>query len=115
MYARPHLLALTLALAGCHTAHPTTHGDGTALLRAPKLAYPPDRALIPPNLNELQIQFTAEGNNLFEVAFAGDAIALKIYTRCDAVGSGCGLTPDEATWKLLSGAGRGGTLTITVR
>ncbi len=83
--------------------------------RAPKVAYPPDGALIPPNLNELQVQYTDEGNTLFEVTFAGDAIQLKLYATCDSFGTGCALTPDEATWKLLSGAGRGGSLTITVR
>lgn len=83
---------------------------------APEIAYPPEGALIPPNMNELEVQFTPKGGaDLFEVGFSNDLIDLRIYTKCKTAGAGCGVQPDEATWKALSTAGRGGALTITVR
>ena len=90
-------------------------GGAADASHAPAIAYPPDGALIPPNLNELEVQFSDSGNTLFEVGFSGDAIDLRIYTTCNALPGGCGLTPDEATWKLLSQAARGQALTVTVR
>jgi len=89
---------------------------GPATGAAPVMAYPPDGALIPPNLNELEVQFTpAAGTTLFEIGFVGPALDLKIYTPCVAVGGGCGLLPDEDTWKLLSHASASTTVDVTLR
>ena len=55
------------------------------------------------------------GNALFEVGFSGAALDLRIYSLCNPLPGGCGLTPDEATWNLLSSAARGQPLTVTVR
>ncbi|MSP62956.1 MAG: hypothetical protein EXR72_22000 [Myxococcales bacterium] len=82
---------------------------------APSIAYPPPGALVPPNLNELEVQWKPKAAQLFEVAFLGDGVDLKIYTKCVPAESGCALLPDEPTWKLLSGGGRGQSLQMTVR
>jgi hypothetical protein len=80
------------------------------------MVYPPDGTLIPPNLNMLEVQFTpAAGQTLFEVGFVGPALDLKIYTVCNAVGGGCGLMPDDDTWKLLSHASASTTVDVTLR
>src|SRR5581483_3095970 len=82
---------------------------------APALVYPPDGVLIPPNLNELEFQFTASPQTaLFEIQLKSPALDLEIYTPCVPVGSGCGLLPDEATWKLLSSAATGQTVDVTL-
>ncbi len=76
--------------------------------RSPTLVYPDDGVLVPANLNELEFHFLpGAGNTLFELAFTGSAIDLRIYFTCQPLGSGCGFTPDEATWTILSGAERG--------
>src|SRR5260221_6940226 len=63
---------------------------------APALVYPPDGVLMPPNLNELEVQFSAASStNLFEIGFTSPALDLKIYAPCTPVGAGCGFTPDE--------------------
>src|SRR5579883_375156 len=88
--------------------------DNPAL--AAMIVYPPDGVLIPPNLNELEVQFTpVAATKLYEVAFAGASLDLRIYTPCNAVGNGCSLTPDAPTWILLSSAARSQTITVTVR
>jgi hypothetical protein len=89
---------------------------GPATGAASTMVYPPDGTLIPPNLNMLEVQFTpAAGASLFEVGFVGPALELKIYTTCAAVGGGCGLMPDDATWKLLSHASASTTVDVTLR
>jgi hypothetical protein len=93
-----------------------SHFGGAAGGAAPVMVYPPDGALIPPNLNELEVQFTPPaGATLFEVSFVGPALDLKIYTPCVTVGAGCGLLPDEATWKLLSHASASTTVDVGLR
>ncbi len=95
---------------------PSLFGGPNDLASAPSLVYPPDGVLMPPNLNELEVQFTAAaGTTLFEIGFISPALALKIYTPCVPVGSGCGFEPDAMTWKALSDAGRGGPMQVTLR
>jgi hypothetical protein len=84
--------------------------------RAPMLAYPPPGALIPPNLHELEFQWRkAMGTDLFELSLTGEGIELLVYTTCNAVGEGCGYTPDETSWKLLASGARNGTVQVKVR
>jgi hypothetical protein len=91
-------------------------GGATDPAATPVLVYPPDGVLIPPNTNELEVQFTAApSTTLFEIGFTSPSLALRIYTPCNAVGGGCGLTPDANTWMLLAAAARGGTVEISLR
>lgn len=85
--------------------------------RAPSLAYPMDGVMIPPNLNEMEVQWLpGSGNDLFEVAFKNDGTDIRFYTKCVTVGAGCGLTPDESSWKALVSAFKGADpAQITVR
>jgi len=81
----------------------------------PDFVYPPDGALIPPNLNLLEFHFLPRNADLFEIKIVTDSLSLRMYTACKAVGSGCVFQPDEATWKLLSNAARNRTAEITIR
>jgi hypothetical protein len=81
----------------------------------PVLAYPPDKVLIPPNLHELEIQWHKGPATLFEIALVGDAVDLRIYTPCPPAGMGCGLIPDEASWKFLSQAARSRSVRLRLR
>jgi Tol biopolymer transport system component len=75
---------------------------------APQLVYPPDGALIPPNLGSLEIQWLpGSGNDLFEVSLSNDSTDVRIYTPCNPVGKGCAVTPDETMWKGIVTAYRG--------
>ncbi len=85
--------------------------------RAPSLAYPPDAVMIPPNLNEMEIQWLpGAGNDLYEVALRNSGTDIRFYTKCTTVGAGCGLIPDETAWKALVTTLKGADpVKITVR
>ncbi len=101
---------------GAAADSPTKFGGPADIGAAPSLVYPPDLVLLPPNLNELEVQFQpAAGNALFELTFTTPKLSLTVYTTCATVGTGCGYLPDEATWKLLSDYGRGGTVQLALR
>ena len=108
-------VAAVFVAPGTPADAPMKFGGADDPARAPSLAYPADGTLIPPNLAELEFQWEAKGNALFELSLAGDGVNLRIYTKCNAVGSGCGLEPAELAWKLLSQAARGGTVMVQVR
>jgi hypothetical protein len=83
---------------------------------APAMVYPPDGVLIPPNLNELEVQFTrAPSTQLFEIGFSSPALDLLIYAPCTPVGNGCGFLPDDPTWQLLAHAATSQTVTLSLR
>lgn len=70
------------------------------------LAYPPDGVLIPPNLVDLEIQWVpGAGQEIFEVGFINDGTDIRIYTKCNAIGSeGCGYIPSATEWKAVVSA-----------
>lgn len=94
---------------------PTRFGGAADPGFAPDLVYPPDGALIPPNLNLLEIHFQPRNADLFEIRIVTDSLNLRMYTVCKTVGTGCVFQPDEKTWKLLSDATRNRTAEITLR
>lgn len=106
---------LTVVAPGTPSDAPQRFGGAADPSRAPAIEYPPAGVMVPPNLNELEVQFDPNGNDLFEVSFVGQRINLRIYTTCTPVGSGCSLTPDENTWMSIAQLGRGDTLTLGVR
>lgn len=54
--------------------------------RAPRLVYPNEGVLLPPNLGRLEVHFQrgATENTLFEIRFASATADLRYYTRCYA-------------------------------
>jgi hypothetical protein len=93
-----------------------------------KVVYPPDTALVPPNMNVISVQWTPNGGGYqrFSVDFTnGGNTDWHIVTACknqtiDAQSNmpsgGCEVTVDPVSWSKLVGAGRGqGPVTIAVR
>jgi hypothetical protein len=75
-------------------------GSANASL-APTIAYPLSGALVPPNLETMELQWMpAAGTTLFDWRLLGETIDLNLYTPCNAVGTtgGCKLVPDATTW-----------------
>src|SRR5207253_9927075 len=103
--------------AGAPADAPTKFGGAADPAAAPAIVYPPDGVLVPPNLNELEIQFVpATGTNLFEIAFSGpNGLNLRVYTNCTTVGQGCGYTPEAPVWNTLEAAARDNSVSITIR
>jgi hypothetical protein len=85
-------------------------------LAAPKIAYPLDGSLLPPNMNVLEVQFTAPpGATLYEVDFVNSTTLVKVVTKCDAVPDvrggaslGCGVTLPQAAWNDVADKNRDG-------
>lgn len=89
-----------------------------------QLAYPPDGALFPPNMNVLEVQFVPPtGATLFEVDFENAITKVKVETKCNAVpdvrmgpSRGCGVTLPQQAWSDIANTNRDGDpVKITVR
>jgi hypothetical protein len=95
-----------------------------------RIVYPPDTALLPPNLGTLSVQWVPFGAPFarFEVDFTQSAQApttdWRIVTACrtqttdaqDAASGGCEIDVDPTSWARLAAANRGGApIAITVR
>jgi hypothetical protein len=84
------------------TDAPTIFAGASTGGSVPELVYPPDGALIPPNLMLLDVQFLpGTGNDLFEVRFKGDSSEIRLYSRCTAIG-GCSVVPEPEIWHEIS-------------
>jgi hypothetical protein len=110
----------------------------TTDLNEPRLVYPDDNVLVPPNLGTLEVHFTAGGdgtvsppNTLFELSFENAVTDVKVYMRCPkppaytdsaatpaelTVAYGCIYTTDATLWRWLAQTNRGGDpVTVSVR
>jgi hypothetical protein len=117
------LTAMAVATgAGAMPPLPTTpaqpFGGPADTTRAPQLVYPNDGALLPPNLNGVEVHYRpgSTANTLFEIAFANANTDVRVYTRCVTLGDGCVYRPDAAVWQQVAETNRGtGSVTVTVR
>jgi hypothetical protein len=108
-------LKAVVVAPGAPPDSPGKFGGGVDPGKAPVIAYPPANALMPPNISELEFQWTPASATLFELRFVGDTIDLSIYTTCKTVGSGCSYMPDDATMKMLTTSARNGSLDFSMR
>jgi len=108
---------VTVITPGAAADAPTKFGGTVDATRAPSFVYPSDGTIVPPNMNVLEFHFNpGSGNKLFELAFKGAAIDVKVYMSCTAVGAGCVYSPDAKVWKLIAENSRGGDpVTYTLR
>jgi WD40-like Beta Propeller Repeat len=107
----------TVVEPGAPNDAPNKFGGAADPGAAPTVVYPPDGVLVPPNTNEIEIQFVpATGTDLFEIAFTGpNGLNLRVYTGCNVINSGCGYTPEAPVWNTLEAAARDNTVHITIR
>ncbi len=105
---------------------PGATGCAPQILAAPGLVYPPDGVLLPPNMNVLEVQWTAPTTgaaSLYEVDFTNGATNVRVETPCNAITSvrgvanaGCGLTLSQAQWNDIAMTNANGDpLAVTVR
>jgi len=76
--------------------------SGPATGAAPKVLYPADGVLFPPNLSGLEIHFDPAGHKLFEVNFSNAITDVRVYTGCTMVGAGCVYTIANDVWGWVS-------------
>jgi hypothetical protein len=100
-------------------ANPASLFTGPAsAARAPRIVYPSDGVMMPPNLGRLDVHFLpGAGNTVFEIAFRGAAVDLRYYVRCgNPIESGCVVPLDVDGSRLIAEGNRGlAPVTITVR
>ena len=91
---------------GATTADPTL---------APAVLYPLDGVVIPNNLGELEVQWQKPTGtaDLYEVAFLGETIDLRIYTNAPETAGGR-ISLSAADWTVLAGSTAGTSFTVQV-
>jgi hypothetical protein len=108
----------------CPTFPMDTTPPCTDTARAPTIVYPPDQALLPPNMNVIEVQWDhATGNTVFEIDFANKVTDVRVVQTCvpitdsrGVVTSGCGYSLSQSVWDYVAQSNRGGDpVTITVR
>ncbi len=83
--------------------------------RTPRIEYPRDNTVIPPNFAGLEFHFTpGSGNDVFELAFDQDYYQLHYYAGCSVLSGGCMMVPDSTVWDLIGEMFRGKDVTVTV-
>lgn len=72
--------------------------------RAPRLVYPNDGVLLPPNLGSVEVHYVPASaqDTLFELTFASPIAAVRVPTRCRALEGGCVFDVDGELWGLLA-------------
>lgn len=98
---------VTIVAPGTPSDAPGKFGGTVDPARAPRIIYPNNGTIVPPNMNVLEFHWDPAGNDLFELAFTGAGVDVKVYMKCDPVGIGCVYTPDATVWKLVAENGRG--------
>jgi hypothetical protein len=83
-------------------------GEETAT-GAPRLVYPADGVLLPPNLRELELHFIpgSGAGTVFEISFRGRFVEARLYVLCRVLGAGCQTVLPDAVWALLAANERG--------
>ncbi len=96
----------------------------TASLAPPKIAYPTNQVLLPPNMNVLEVQFVPPaGATNFEVVFSNANTDVRVVSQCVPVpdvrggtSRGCGVTLPQAAWSDIANNNRdAGAVSISVR
>ena len=85
-------------------------GGPAAPNRAPSVLYPLDGVLVPPNLRQMEVQWTkGAGNGLFEVSFTGALCDVKVYTTAAS------FNLSSALWRAVAWTSREEEVKVRVR
>lgn len=99
----------------------TKFGGTVDAAKAPKLYYPNDGVMLPPNLRRLDVQWRAQGGtDLYEVTFKSAVGEVTYYSRCDGgagyVAGACAFELDELGYNTLAYTNAGqGPVALKVR
>ncbi len=120
---RFHAAVTTMDCPGC-MAIPADAPACTTPGAAPTLVYPPDKVLLPPNMNVMEVQFMpGTGNSAYEVDFKSATLDVEVTTACNPITNtrgmatgGCGYQVDPTVWGYIAGTARGGdSVMVSVR
>ena len=88
--------------------------------RAPRIVYPNDGVMLPPNVRRLDVHFDAgTGNDLFELTFTGPNSTITYYARCTGgtgyVTGACGFELDQRAYAFIGQTNHGAPVTLKIR
>ncbi len=86
----------------------TPHPTGTNPEREPAIVYPSHETMFPINVSRIRHDFTAAGNDLFELRFVGPNTSVSVLTQ-DAT-----WTPSEEQWDWIAESNRGASVELVV-
>lgn len=118
------LSAATLSQVGASPALPvnpgTKFGGTLDAGRAPRIVYPNDGTMLPPNLRRLDIHWDkGTGNDLFQLTFAGSNSHVTYYARCAGgagyVANACGFELDQTGYAYIAASNNGGSVKLTIK
>ncbi|MCA9671648.1 MAG: PD40 domain-containing protein [Myxococcales bacterium] len=87
----------------------TLFGSAAAGGAAPTLVYPPDGAMLPPNLSVIEVMWTDTANDLWEVSIESDRSSVKLYSDTPSVRIA------SSAWQVMAGSNREASVRIVVR
>jgi hypothetical protein len=115
--------SFTAGCPGC-SAFPADSAPACGAATPPKVVYPPDGVLLPPNLNQLEVQFLpGTAGATYEVDFENAATDVRVQTKCVGTvdthqmpSGGCFIDLDADTWNFIAKSNRGGdAVKVTAR
>jgi mono/diheme cytochrome c family protein len=84
------------------------HAPGTDAKREPAIVYPSHETMFPLNVSRIRHDYTAGGNDLFELRFAGPSTTVTIYT------TSLTWTPTDEQWDWIAESNRGASVELQV-
>ncbi|MBS2013462.1 MAG: hypothetical protein JST00_11270 [Deltaproteobacteria bacterium] len=114
----------TLTQPGASPALPANPGSKFAGTldagRAPRVVYPNDGTMLPPNLRRLDIHWDkGTGNDLFQLTFAGTNSTVTYYARCGGgagyVANACGFELDQTGYAYIAASNNGANVKLTIK
>jgi hypothetical protein len=86
----------------------TPHAPGSNAQREPAIVYPSHETMFPINVSRIRHDFSASGNDLFELRFVGPKTTVSVYTTALT------WTPSDEQWDWIAESNRGATVELTV-
>lgn len=86
----------------------TPHDAGSDAKREPSIIYPSHETMFPINVSHIRHDWSASGNDLFELRFVGPKTTVTVYT------SNATWTPSEEEWDWIAESNRGASVDLVV-
>lgn len=87
-----------------------------ATASAPRVIYPSDRVMLPPNLSGAEVHWMPEGASVaYDLSFTSAATEVHLYRPCAAAHGGCTAALDGQFFRWIADTNRGAALPVELR
>ncbi len=116
LHVKLHATVSSDSCPGCPAFPPDTTPACTVAAQTPTILYPPNGALVPPNMNVMETQFDqGSGNALYEIDYENTVTDIRVETQCNPITdskmnatNGCAYDLSQQVWDFLASTNRGG-------